>query len=193
MDLARPELAGELERPDDAGVLGDVVGLDAEVVRDRGVRVRPVVAGVGPREVEERRPRRGRTGVAAGRAVGPDEQPEGRRGGPAGLGRTTASRGRRPLDGLAVRPEVGGPSGRRCGRARSGGTLGRVGVASGAASSARSGTRSPRPRGAGAGRRRARRLGCHAARTGRQHRQLLAGGRGRGAAAQEPPRHWSGS
>ena len=37
VDLARPELAGELERPDHARVLGDVVGLDAQVVGDRRV------------------------------------------------------------------------------------------------------------------------------------------------------------
>ena len=41
LDLARAQLAGQVERPDDARVLGDVVGLDAEVVGDRGVGRRP--------------------------------------------------------------------------------------------------------------------------------------------------------
>src|SRR4051794_11118821 len=35
MDLPCPEIAGEIQRPDDARVLGHVVGLDAEVVGDR--------------------------------------------------------------------------------------------------------------------------------------------------------------
>ena len=47
VDLASPELAGELEGADDPGVLRHVVGLDTEVVRDRGVRDRAVVAGIG--------------------------------------------------------------------------------------------------------------------------------------------------
>ena len=75
MDLARTELARQIERPDDARVLGDVVGLDAEVVGDRGVRDRAVVAGVRSCQVEQRRPERGRAGVAACRAVGPDDEP----------------------------------------------------------------------------------------------------------------------
>ena len=45
--LGRPELARQLERADDPRVLGDVVGLDPEVVGDRRVGGGPRVARVG--------------------------------------------------------------------------------------------------------------------------------------------------
>jgi hypothetical protein len=51
VDLDGAELAGQLERPDDAGVLGDVVRLDAEVLGDRRIGRRPRVAGVRPAKV----------------------------------------------------------------------------------------------------------------------------------------------
>ena len=57
------------------GVLGDVVGLDAEVVGDRGVRAAPVGSRASGRaEVDTARRRRRRPGVAARRAVGPDDE-----------------------------------------------------------------------------------------------------------------------
>jgi len=75
MDLAGAELTGELEGTDDARVLGDVVRLDAEVVRDRGVGDGARVSRVRSRKVEEGRPERGRPGVPARGSVGPDDEP----------------------------------------------------------------------------------------------------------------------
>ena len=72
-----PSSRGEIERPDDTGVLGDVVGLDAEVVGDRGVGLGAMVAGVRPGQVVERGPERRGSGVAAGGAVGPDRRSRG--------------------------------------------------------------------------------------------------------------------
>ena len=43
VDLAGTELARQVQGPDDAGVLRDVVGLDAEVVGDRGIRDSAVI------------------------------------------------------------------------------------------------------------------------------------------------------
>ena len=52
--LAGAELRRQLEGADDARVLGDVVGLDPEVVRDGRVRDRAVIAGIGPAQIEQR-------------------------------------------------------------------------------------------------------------------------------------------
>ena len=89
MDLASSEVAGELERAHDPGVLGDVVGLDAEILRDRGVGDGAVIARVGPAKVEERGTERRRTGVATRRTVRPDDEA------------ARSSLARRPLLGLA--------------------------------------------------------------------------------------------
>jgi hypothetical protein len=86
--LAGTQLAGQGKGPDDPGVFRDVVRLDAEVVRDRGVGRSPRVGGVRPRGIDEDGPGRGGTRVAASRAVGPDDQLEplpGVAGGPRGF------------------------------------------------------------------------------------------------------------
>ena len=48
VDFPGAQLGGQRQGADDAGVFGDVVGLDAEVFRDGRVRDGPRVAGVGP-------------------------------------------------------------------------------------------------------------------------------------------------
>ena len=73
-DFPGPELARQVEGPNDARVLGDVVRLDPEIVRDRGVGRCPRVPGIRARGVDENRPGRRRSRVAAGRPVGPDDQ-----------------------------------------------------------------------------------------------------------------------
>jgi hypothetical protein len=100
VDLRRAELAGEGQGPDDAGVLGDVVRLDAEIVGDRGVGGRQRVAGIGPPGVDEESAGRGRSGVAASRAVGPDDEPP-----PAGPATLV---GPAICVGVAIRVGVGG-------------------------------------------------------------------------------------
>src|SRR5262249_20220088 len=69
---AGAELQPEADRPDDRRVLGDVVGLDTEVVGDRGIRRRERVARVAARERDEDGACRGRAGIAAGGAIGSD-------------------------------------------------------------------------------------------------------------------------
>ena len=102
-----PSSRGQVERADDAGVLGDVVGLDAEVVRDRGVRARPAWSRASGRgEVEQGGPERGRPRVAARRPVGPDDEaaPRPPALGPASVGRP----GRRPPGpGESVLAQIG--------------------------------------------------------------------------------------
>src|SRR4029079_10842367 len=97
-DLGRAEIAGEGEGPDDAGVLGDVVRLDAQEVRDRRVRRRERVARVRPRGVDQDRPGGRGTRVAAGGAVGPDDEsaPRGTGDG-ASVGRHVGPERRGPL------------------------------------------------------------------------------------------------
>ena len=68
------ELRGQREGPDDGRVLGDVVRLDPEELGDRRVRRGPRVAGVGPGKVDQDGSRRRGSGVAARRAVRPDEE-----------------------------------------------------------------------------------------------------------------------
>ena len=63
--LLCPELARQVERTHDAGVFGDVVGLDAEVLGDPRVGSCSVVARIGPPQVVERRPERCRARIAA--------------------------------------------------------------------------------------------------------------------------------
>ena len=77
VDLAGTQLARKVEGADDPRVLGDVVGLDAEIVGDRGVRDSAVIAGVRSCQVEQRCAQRGRSGVAARRPIGPDDEPAG--------------------------------------------------------------------------------------------------------------------
>jgi hypothetical protein len=100
-DLPCAELGGEGERADDRRVLGDVVRLNPEVVRDRGVRRRTRVERIGAIEVDEDRPGRSMAGVRARRAVGADDEaPSGRprRAGPgAGPFRWIGRRGGRTL------------------------------------------------------------------------------------------------
>ena len=84
--LARPELTGEGEGPHDRRVLGDVVGLDAEVVRDRGVGRSARVERVGPDQVDQDRPGRGMAGVGPRRAVRADDEAAGLRRRPFELG-----------------------------------------------------------------------------------------------------------
>ena len=71
--LPRPQLGRKRERPDDGGVLGDVVRLDAEILGDRGVRSRPRVAGVRSRQIDQDRAGRRRARVPAGGPVGSDQ------------------------------------------------------------------------------------------------------------------------
>jgi hypothetical protein len=108
VDLGGAELGSQLERPDEPGVLGDVVRLDAQVVGDGGVRRRARVASIGPAQVVERGPGRCRPWVAASRAVGPDDEAT------AGSGRIRRARpGRgRPAEVAEQGPVVGG-QGRR--------------------------------------------------------------------------------
>ena len=54
VDLRGAEVAGQLEGPQRAGVLGHVVGLDAEVVGDRGVGDGPRVARIRAGQVVQR-------------------------------------------------------------------------------------------------------------------------------------------
>src|SRR6185295_17477633 len=68
VDLARAELTRELERADDTSVFGDVVGLDAEIVRDRRVRPRERITGIGPVGPEQCRAGRCGPGVPPGGA-----------------------------------------------------------------------------------------------------------------------------
>ena len=74
VDLDGPEVARQLQGAQHPGVLGDVVRLDAEVLGDRRVPGGTVVAGVGPGQVVEGRPGRGRSRIAARRAVGADDE-----------------------------------------------------------------------------------------------------------------------
>ena len=75
MHLGRTKVTRELQSADDARVLGDVVRLDAEKVRDRGVRWRERVARVRARGVDEDGPCGGRARVAAGGSVGANDEP----------------------------------------------------------------------------------------------------------------------
>src|SRR4051812_3308835 len=93
VDLAGPQLTGKVEGPDDTRVLGDIVGLDSEVVRDRGVRHGPLIAGVRPCKVVQRGTQRGRSRVPTGCPVGPDD--------------VSATRGRRWIVRARRRLEVG--------------------------------------------------------------------------------------
>ena len=77
--LPGAQLPGKLERPDDRGVFGDVVRLDAEVVRDRCVRRCGRIERVRAGEVDQDCPGRGLAGVRARGAVRPDDEPWGRR------------------------------------------------------------------------------------------------------------------
>jgi hypothetical protein len=76
IDLGRPELEGEGQRADDADILGNVVGANAQVLADRRERPGQRIARTGLRRVDQDRPGGRRPGVALGRAVGPDDQPE---------------------------------------------------------------------------------------------------------------------
>ena len=73
-DLAGPELAGEAERPHHRRVLGDVVGLHAEVVGDGRVGRRRGIERGGPVQVDEDRAGRGVTRVGPRGAVRPDDE-----------------------------------------------------------------------------------------------------------------------
>ena len=76
MDLRSADVAGELQRANDAGVFGDVVGLDPEVVGDRRIRDGTRIARIGPSEVEQRGTCGRRAGITAGRAIGPHDEAE---------------------------------------------------------------------------------------------------------------------
>ena len=80
--LARAELGGQPQGPDDGGVLGHVVRLDAEVVRDRGVGRRRRVERVRPLEVDQHRAGRGVARVGPRRPIGADDEAGQRRGRP---------------------------------------------------------------------------------------------------------------
>jgi hypothetical protein len=76
VDLGRPELEGQGQRADDADVLGNVVGADAQVLADRRERPGQRIARAGLRRVDQDRSGRRRPGVALGGAIRPDDQPE---------------------------------------------------------------------------------------------------------------------
>jgi hypothetical protein len=73
MDLRRAQLGSQREAAQDAGIFGDVVRLDAEVLGDRGIGDRQRIAGVRPGKIDEDRPGGRRAGIAARGAIGPDE------------------------------------------------------------------------------------------------------------------------
>ncbi len=79
VNLARPELRGQGQGADDPSVLGDVVRLGAEILRDGGVGGCERVARIRPRSVDEYRPKGRRAGVAPRGAIRPDDEPR-RRG-----------------------------------------------------------------------------------------------------------------
>src|SRR5258707_12482148 len=74
VDLTRTELAGQSERSHRARVLGHVIGLDAEELRDRGIRPRARIARVRASKIEEGRSERGRPWIAPSGPVGPDQK-----------------------------------------------------------------------------------------------------------------------
>ena len=103
-DLPGAELRGQGERPDDGRVLGDVVRLDAEELRDRRVGHGSRVAGVGPAQVDQDRPGRRRARGCRGRPRRSGRRQAGQAGAPA------ASRCRRSR--RSVRRRRRGRSGR---------------------------------------------------------------------------------
>ena len=105
-----PSSAASAEGPDDGRVLGDVVRLDPEVVRDRGVRAAPRIERVGPVEVDQHRAGRGMAGVGARRAVRADDEPPGTAT-PAVRARARATRSvlRLPREAPAARPRPAEP------------------------------------------------------------------------------------
>ena len=74
-----PEVPSQADRPDDTGVLRDVVGLDPEELGDRRVGSGERIVRVGPVQPEQRRAERRGAGFATGGAVGPDDEPTRRR------------------------------------------------------------------------------------------------------------------
>ena len=89
-----PELARQLEGPDDAGVLGHVVRLDR---RDSRRSMRPARREWSARragQVEQRRAEGRRAGIATRRAVGPDHEPRGSTGRWPPAAASAGSRGR---------------------------------------------------------------------------------------------------
>ena len=75
VDLLRAQPLGLAQGQYQARVLGDVVGPDAQGAGDDRDRHRVRVEGIGSGCVDEHAARGGRSGVAAGRAIGPDDQP----------------------------------------------------------------------------------------------------------------------
>src|SRR3970040_1588532 len=74
VDAPGAELASQADRTDHADVLGNVVRPDPEELRDARVRMGARVASIRPVETDEHGSGRGEPGVAARRAIGPDEK-----------------------------------------------------------------------------------------------------------------------
>jgi hypothetical protein len=116
-DLPRPELAGQGQGTYDRRVLRNVVRLDAEELRDRGVGSGPRVARVGPGKVDQGGTGRSEARIAAGRSISPDDEAA---TGPTGSLAAGSVDGRRPerrLGSARIGGQSGSPGGEATGSA----------------------------------------------------------------------------